>query len=301
MPCKLVDEGQHARRLEGRLQAARQRAFVGRKEELAAFEEALCTGGRVLFIHGPGGVGKSALLRRFAQRAAAADRTVLMLDGRSLEESPAAFVAEARAVQRLRAGHRTQRHRPRTHDARDGTPPRRSPRTPQATEARARGGSSDPGNAQLPRSRPPLRGRCRCAAAGSAVRAAGNCLRPALDAGRVIARPAHESSFVSLARAGAIRLAHASGYEPALGKAARVRGATSRRCCPDTGPWAPGPCPCRRRSAAPDILPGASQPVGLRTARRTRAGHLPLPRPRARHHRGRPTRARVRSIHTKAP
>lgn len=123
MPCKLVDEGQHAGRLEGRLQAARQRAFVGRKEELAAFEEALCTGGRVLFIHGPGGVGKSALLGRFAQRAAAADRTVLMLDGRSLEESPAAFVAEARAVQRLRAGHRTQRHRPRTHDARDGTPP----------------------------------------------------------------------------------------------------------------------------------------------------------------------------------
>ncbi|MCX4869811.1 ATP-binding protein [Streptomyces sp. NBC_00257] len=125
MPCKLVDEGQHAGRLEGRLQAARQRAFVGRKEELAAFEEALCTGGRVLFIHGPRGVGKSALLGRFAQRAAAADRTVLMLDGRSLEESPAAFVAEARAVQRLRAGHRTQRHRPRTHDARDGTPPRR--------------------------------------------------------------------------------------------------------------------------------------------------------------------------------
>ncbi|MFD0621508.1 ATP-binding protein [Streptomyces sanglieri] len=74
--------------MEGRLQAARQRAFVGRKEELAAFEEALCTGGRVLFIHGPGGVGKSALLGRFAQRAAAADRTVLMLDGRSLEESP---------------------------------------------------------------------------------------------------------------------------------------------------------------------------------------------------------------------
>ncbi|MGW9174184.1 ATP-binding protein [Streptomyces decoyicus] len=72
MLCKFVDEGQRAKRLEGRLQAARHRAFVGRKEEFAAFEEALCTGGRVLLVHGPGGVGKSALLGRFAQRAAAA-------------------------------------------------------------------------------------------------------------------------------------------------------------------------------------------------------------------------------------
>ncbi|MFH8411228.1 AAA family ATPase [Streptomyces sp. NPDC018019] len=60
--------------MEGRLQAARQRAFAGRKQELAAFEEAPGTGGRVLFLHGPGGIGKSALLGRFAQRAAAADR-----------------------------------------------------------------------------------------------------------------------------------------------------------------------------------------------------------------------------------
>jgi hypothetical protein len=95
MLCKLVEEEQQAGRLDGRLQAARQRAFVGRKEELAAFDEALCSGGRVLFVHGPGGVGKSALLGRFAQRAAEADRNVLMLDGRMLEESPAAFVAEA--------------------------------------------------------------------------------------------------------------------------------------------------------------------------------------------------------------
>ncbi|WKX68586.1 AAA family ATPase [Streptomyces sp. XD-27] len=98
MLCKFVDEGQHAGRLEARLQAARRRTFVGRKEELAVFEEALGTGARVLFVHGPGGVGKSALLERFAQRAAEADRNVLMLDGRVLQESPAAFVAEAGAV-----------------------------------------------------------------------------------------------------------------------------------------------------------------------------------------------------------
>ncbi|MFC4857904.1 AAA family ATPase [Actinophytocola glycyrrhizae] len=87
---KLGDEG---RRWEGRLHAARQRAFVGRKEELAAFDEALCGDGGVLFVHGPGGVGKSALLRRFAQRAEEAGRTVLTLDGRVLDESPAAFMS----------------------------------------------------------------------------------------------------------------------------------------------------------------------------------------------------------------
>lgn len=92
--CKLGDEDQHAGRLEERLQAARQRAFVGRKEELAAFDEALSGGGGVLFVHGPGGVGKSALLSRFAQRAAEAGRTVTTLDGRMLGPSPAAFMAE---------------------------------------------------------------------------------------------------------------------------------------------------------------------------------------------------------------
>lgn len=80
------------------LQAARHRAFVGRKEELAAFDEALCSGGRVMFVHGPGGIGKSALLGRFAQRTAEAARTVLMLDGRMLETSPAAFATEAGSI-----------------------------------------------------------------------------------------------------------------------------------------------------------------------------------------------------------
>ncbi|WP_199434527.1 ATP-binding protein [Qaidamihabitans albus] len=98
MVYKLVEEGQHVGRLEGHLQAARQHTFVGRKEELAAFDEALWSGGGVLFVHGPGGVGKSALLRRFAQRAAEADRNVLMLDGRMLEGSHAAFMAETRSM-----------------------------------------------------------------------------------------------------------------------------------------------------------------------------------------------------------
>ncbi|MFB9908375.1 ATP-binding protein [Allokutzneria oryzae] len=45
--------------------------FVGRARELAVFERAL-TGGldrNVLFVHGPGGVGKTSLLRTMFRRA----------------------------------------------------------------------------------------------------------------------------------------------------------------------------------------------------------------------------------------
>ncbi|AQZ65095.1 COG2256: ATPase related to the helicase subunit of the Holliday junction resolvase [[Actinomadura] parvosata subsp. kistnae] len=84
-----------------RLQAARESAFVGREEELALFGAALY-GGRcsVLYVHGPGGIGKSALLRRFAQEAALAGRSVARVDGRTLDPSPAAFEAAAEAVLR---------------------------------------------------------------------------------------------------------------------------------------------------------------------------------------------------------
>jgi hypothetical protein len=97
-PCAMVCEPGDAGRVAARLQAARLRAFVGRKEELAAFDEALCGDGGVLFVHGPGGVGKSALLRCFAQRGAEAGRTVVLVDGRTLDPSPAAFLAETRSV-----------------------------------------------------------------------------------------------------------------------------------------------------------------------------------------------------------
>ena len=94
MLCNLVEGEQRAGRLEGRLQAARHRAFVGRKAELAVFDEALGNGGRVLFVHGPGGVGKSALLIRFCELAKEAGRHVTLLDGRLMDPSPAAFMAE---------------------------------------------------------------------------------------------------------------------------------------------------------------------------------------------------------------
>ncbi|WP_166427471.1 ATP-binding protein [Nonomuraea mesophila] len=81
-----------------RLVAARNETFVGRQEELAVFDAALRNSGSVLFVHGPGGVGKSALLRQLAQQALAAGRSVTLLDGRTLGPSPAAFESAAETV-----------------------------------------------------------------------------------------------------------------------------------------------------------------------------------------------------------
>ncbi|HEV7980339.1 ATP-binding protein [Amycolatopsis sp.] len=87
--------------LADRLSAARRRAFVGRASELAAFREVLageagCV--TVLFLHGAGGVGKSVLLRRFADDAVAAGRAVVELDCQTIAGRPAAFRAEASQV-----------------------------------------------------------------------------------------------------------------------------------------------------------------------------------------------------------
>ncbi|SPL96366.1 COG2256: ATPase related to the helicase subunit of the Holliday junction resolvase [[Actinomadura] parvosata subsp. kistnae] len=54
----------------------------------------------MLYVHGPGGIGKSALLRRFADEAIAAGRTVVQLDGRTVNATPEAFGAEAEVVLR---------------------------------------------------------------------------------------------------------------------------------------------------------------------------------------------------------
>ncbi len=86
--------------LEWRLRAAREMAFVGREEELAVFNAALYGGGcSVLYVHGPGGIGKSALLRRFAHEAAMAERPVSMVEGRMLEPAASELVfRDANAV-----------------------------------------------------------------------------------------------------------------------------------------------------------------------------------------------------------
>lgn len=65
-------------RVSHRLELARRRAFVGRDEYIAAFRKALGgDGGPVLFLHGAGGTGKTALLHRFASEAELAGRPVV--------------------------------------------------------------------------------------------------------------------------------------------------------------------------------------------------------------------------------
>ena len=53
-----------------RLRAAREHAFVGRSEEIAWFERLLDEGGAsVVWLHAPGGTGKTALLARWSASA----------------------------------------------------------------------------------------------------------------------------------------------------------------------------------------------------------------------------------------
>ncbi|MFJ2095465.1 ATP-binding protein [Streptomyces sp. NPDC087901] len=87
-----------SRSLANRLHSARDRTFVGRTRELARFRAALRGGhgaSPVLYVHGPGGVGKSTLLRRFEDEARDAGRRVFWVDGRRIDPSPDGFEAEA--------------------------------------------------------------------------------------------------------------------------------------------------------------------------------------------------------------
>jgi hypothetical protein len=78
------------------LAAVRDRAFVGRAGELALFRVALagepgtCS---VQYVHGPGGIGKSTLLRQFAREARRVGRPVVEVDGRTVIPTPQGFTA----------------------------------------------------------------------------------------------------------------------------------------------------------------------------------------------------------------
>jgi AAA ATPase domain len=82
--------------LGDRLREARRRRFVGRAAELELFETALETSSfAVLFIHGPGGVGKTALLRTLEEAAQRSGAPATYVDLRSIAPSPREFVAAA--------------------------------------------------------------------------------------------------------------------------------------------------------------------------------------------------------------
>jgi hypothetical protein len=87
----LVGTGTLAARMEGR---DRDR-FVGRKHELEFLESCLEPDppASVILLHGPGGIGKSTLLRELARRARARRRDVFFIEGRELPPMPDALEA----------------------------------------------------------------------------------------------------------------------------------------------------------------------------------------------------------------
>jgi hypothetical protein len=84
-----------------RLRAAHQSRFVGRTSELKAFEKALDADlppFAVLYVHGPGGVGKTALTTEMQYRCADRDVPVHAVDARNIEPSAEAVEASLAAT-----------------------------------------------------------------------------------------------------------------------------------------------------------------------------------------------------------
>ena len=72
------------------------RQFVGRDAERDAFNTILAAAQlpcAVIYLHGPGGVGKTWLLRQFEALADTAGATTLTLDARNIEATPSGFSA----------------------------------------------------------------------------------------------------------------------------------------------------------------------------------------------------------------
>ena len=80
-------------RLADRLGTLRHAMFVGRTAEKAAFARALADSSFALFhIYGPGGVGKTTLLREMSELCPPQNMRVVWLDAREIEPSPESFL-----------------------------------------------------------------------------------------------------------------------------------------------------------------------------------------------------------------
>ncbi|MGH2557709.1 MAG: ATP-binding protein [Thermomicrobiales bacterium] len=104
-PSALLPE--HAPRLADRLAAARRGRFVGRQAEIEMFRSALLADEpsfAVLHVYGPGGVGKTALLREFVRVAAELGRPVVAIDGRNVDPSPPGVLLALRRAMGLPEG-----------------------------------------------------------------------------------------------------------------------------------------------------------------------------------------------------
>jgi hypothetical protein len=93
------DSGDHGvsvtERMAQRLATQRRHGFVGRRRELDAFLRLVGDPGQgsVLYVWGPGGVGKTTLLTQFATLAADAGRLVVRVDGRDVPPVMSAMLA----------------------------------------------------------------------------------------------------------------------------------------------------------------------------------------------------------------
>ena len=93
-----------ASRLALRLTLARRQQFVGREAERDLFQRALTAPDppfAVLYIHGPGGIGKTTLLGAFLLAAEGASVPAIVLDGRDIEPIPGAFLEALRGAMGL--------------------------------------------------------------------------------------------------------------------------------------------------------------------------------------------------------
>ncbi|HEY7125133.1 MAG TPA: hypothetical protein VH540_14360 [Ktedonobacterales bacterium] len=82
-------------RLADRLSAARQRRFVGRESERSLFQSAITVPElpfHVLHVFGPGGIGKSTLIREFAAMCQHSQLPIVFLDARYIDPSPDSFI-----------------------------------------------------------------------------------------------------------------------------------------------------------------------------------------------------------------
>jgi len=96
-------------RLADRLAVARQLAFVGREPEMGLFKRAIAAAElpfQVLYVHGPGGVGKTSLLRQFGYTCLREDLGFVYVDGRDVEPTTDAL---ARALEDAIGGLQDQR------------------------------------------------------------------------------------------------------------------------------------------------------------------------------------------------
>ena len=120
-----------APRLADRMAAAWRGRFVGRMTELETFRRALLADEppfAVLHVFGPGGVGKSTLLREFARLAVDLGRPVVHLDGRNVDPSPPGLLLA------LRQATRAPEERPPVTSGRAASSPSRS-RSTAASQA----------------------------------------------------------------------------------------------------------------------------------------------------------------------